>query len=172
MNVGIFLFPEIEALDFAGPFEVFTTCSRVARRLQPDASDARQVLAWLIVADQFPRNLYRGEAQAFATDAQALAACHAALAARLDIRLPPVARWFVYLPLEHAEDLALQVIKEVGVEGELSFHTDPCHRVYCAMCDLGECPVRREPFRARQPLTLEEAVQPDMPRPAGVGAPP
>ena len=79
-----------------------------AGTLQPDASDARQVLAWLIVADQFPRNLYRGEAQAFATDAQALAASHAALAARLDIRLPPVARWFVYLPLEHSEQLADQ----------------------------------------------------------------
>lgn len=79
-----------------------------AGTLQPDPSDARQVLAWLIVADQFPRNLYRGEAQAFATDAQALAACHAALAARLDIRLPPVARWFVYLPLEHSEQLADQ----------------------------------------------------------------
>ena len=37
-----------------------------------------------------------------------LAASHAALAARLDIRLPPVARWFVYLPLEHSEQLADQ----------------------------------------------------------------
>ncbi len=79
-----------------------------AGTLQPDASDARQVLAWLIVADQFPRNLYRGQAQAFATDALALAASHAALAARLDVRLPPVARWFVYLPLEHSEQLADQ----------------------------------------------------------------
>jgi hypothetical protein len=32
------------------------------------------------------------------------------------------------------------------------------------MCDLEECAVRREPFRHRPPLTLEEAVQPDMPR--------
>jgi cation diffusion facilitator family transporter len=76
--------------------------------------------------------------------------------------------WSVDRAHELAEDLALRVIKEVGVEGELSFHTDPCHRVYCAMCDLGDCPVRREPFRARPPLTLEEAVQPDMPRPARV----
>lgn len=35
MNVGIYLFPEVEALDFAGPFEVFTTCSRVSQRLNP-----------------------------------------------------------------------------------------------------------------------------------------
>ena len=38
------------------------------------------------------------------------------------------------------------MIGELGVEGELVFHTDPCHRVYCAMCDLDDCPVRREPF--------------------------
>jgi cation diffusion facilitator family transporter len=73
--------------------------------------------------------------------------------------------WSVDRAHELAEDLAQQVIKEVGVEGELSFHTDPCHRVYCAMCDLGDCPVRREPFRGRPLLTLEEAVQPDMPHP-------
>jgi cation diffusion facilitator family transporter len=73
--------------------------------------------------------------------------------------------WSVDQAHELAEDLALQVIKEVGVDGELSFHTDPCHRAYCEMCDLGDCAVRREPFRARPLLTLEEAVQPDMPRP-------
>ncbi|PTU75172.1 DJ-1/PfpI family protein [Pseudomonas mangrovi] len=38
-TVGIFLFPEVEALDFAGPFEVFTTCSRVARRLHPQQAE-------------------------------------------------------------------------------------------------------------------------------------
>ena len=43
------------------------------------------------------------------------------------------------------------------------FHTDPCHRIYCAMCDLDDCPIRREPFRGRPPLSLEEAVRPDMP---------
>ena len=73
--------------------------------------------------------------------------------------------WSVDRAHELAEDLALQVIKEVGVDGELSFHTDPCHRAYCGMCDLEGCAVRREPFRARPLLTLEEAVQPDMPRP-------
>jgi cation diffusion facilitator family transporter len=71
--------------------------------------------------------------------------------------------WSVDQAHELAERLAALVIKEVGVEGELSFHTDPCHRIYCAMCDLDDCPVRREPFVQRPDLTLEEAVQPDMP---------
>ena len=72
--------------------------------------------------------------------------------------------WSVDRAHELAETLAARVIKELGVEGELAFHTDPCHQIYCAMCDLDDCPVRRQPFRGRSSLTLEEAVQPDMPR--------
>ena len=62
-----------------------------------------------------------------------------------------------------SEDVAALVIHDLGVEGEMVFHTDPCHRVYCATCDLEDCPIRREPFLGATPLTLEEAVQPDMP---------
>jgi cation diffusion facilitator family transporter len=72
--------------------------------------------------------------------------------------------WSVDQAHELSEDLAARVIAELGVEGELIFHTDPCHRIYCAMCDLDDCTVRREPFRDRPPLSLEEAVRPDMPR--------
>ena len=72
--------------------------------------------------------------------------------------------WSVDQAHELSEDLAARVIAELGVEGELVFHTDPCHRIYCAMCDLDDCGVRREPFRDRPPLSLEEAVRPDMPR--------
>jgi cation diffusion facilitator family transporter len=71
--------------------------------------------------------------------------------------------WSVVEAHQLAEDLAQEVIKEVGIDGELVFHTDPCHRAYCAMCDLDGCEVRREPFRGRPTLTLEEAVKPDMP---------
>ncbi len=62
-----------------------------------------------------------------------------------------------------SEDVAALVIQDLGVEGEMVFHTDPCHRIYCATCDLEDCPIRREPFLGATPLTLEEAVQPDMP---------
>jgi cation diffusion facilitator family transporter len=72
--------------------------------------------------------------------------------------------WSVEHAHDVAEDLADRVIRDLGVEGELVFHADPCHRIYCAMCDLDECSIRREPFAGRPPLTLEEAVQPDMPR--------
>lgn len=34
-NVGIFVFDQVEVLDFAGPFEVFTTASRMHARTDP-----------------------------------------------------------------------------------------------------------------------------------------
>ncbi|HEY7870575.1 MAG TPA: cation diffusion facilitator family transporter [Methylomirabilota bacterium] len=72
--------------------------------------------------------------------------------------------WSVERAHELTEDLADRVVKELGVEGEMTLHTDPCHRAYCAICDLDGCPVRREDFRGRPPLTLDEAVRPDEPR--------
>ena len=72
--------------------------------------------------------------------------------------------WSVDRAHDLSERVAAEVIEELGVDGELVFHTDPCHRVYCAMCDLDDCAVRREAFRGRPGLTLDEAVQPDVPR--------
>jgi cation diffusion facilitator family transporter len=74
--------------------------------------------------------------------------------------------WSVERAHEISEDVAARVIRDLGVEGEMVFHTDPCHRIYCAVCDLEDCAIRREPFLKVTPLTLEEAVQPDMPHPA------
>ena len=74
-----------------------------------------------------------------------------------------------FWPVEHAhavsDELAASVIRALGVEGELVFHTDPCRRAYCRECDVAECPVRVEPFAARPALTLEDAVRPDEARP-------
>jgi cation diffusion facilitator family transporter len=69
--------------------------------------------------------------------------------------------WSVERAHLFSEELGRGVIRELGIEGELEFHTDPCHRAYCARCDLADCAVRVEPFRARPPLTVEEAVRPD-----------
>lgn len=65
-------------------------------------------LAYLIVADQFPRNMHRGSALAFATDAQARAAARRALDAGWDMGAPSPERQFFYMPFEHSEDLADQ----------------------------------------------------------------
>ena len=65
-------------------------------------------LARLVLLDQFTRNVYRGTAQAFAGDALAREAALALIGRGEDRRLSTVQRVFIYLPLEHAEDLALQ----------------------------------------------------------------
>ncbi len=70
--------------------------------------EASSCLALIIVLDQFPRNIYRGQPQAFATDAQALALARYAIAKGYDRVLLPVQRWFLYLPYEHSENLADQ----------------------------------------------------------------
>lgn len=69
---------------------------------------ADECLARIIVLDQFPRNMFRGSARAFATDAQALAAARHAVDRGFDGELLPVEKQFVYLPFEHSESLADQ----------------------------------------------------------------
>jgi len=66
------------------------------------------LVALLLLLDQFTRNIYRGSAQAFAGDPAALALARRAIAAGRHHRLPLIHRVFLYLPLEHSEDLADQ----------------------------------------------------------------
>jgi uncharacterized protein (DUF924 family) len=65
-------------------------------------------LALLILLDQFPRNLYRDDARAWATDVKAQRLALSGLDDGFDQCLPPLQRVFAYLPLEHAEDMGLQ----------------------------------------------------------------
>jgi uncharacterized protein (DUF924 family) len=72
------------------------------------AADPAGTLAAVLVLDQFPRNLFRGTARAFATDPRALALARGAVAAGHDAAMGLQARCFLYLPFEHAEDAAAQ----------------------------------------------------------------
>jgi len=65
-------------------------------------------LALVVTLDQFPRNMFRGTARAFASDSLAFAVARETIAREFDRLLSPVERSFVYLPFEHAEDLAAQ----------------------------------------------------------------
>jgi uncharacterized protein (DUF924 family) len=67
--------------------------------------EPRSALALLLLLDQFPRNLFRESPRAYASDARALEVARHALARGLDVPLPPVWRWFFYLPFEHSEDI-------------------------------------------------------------------
>ncbi len=64
-------------------------------------------LAEIVVLDQFSRQLFRGQARAFATDGMALALAQEAVAAGCDMRLDDVHRMFFYLPYEHSESLII-----------------------------------------------------------------
>lgn len=65
-------------------------------------------LALVILLDQAPRNIHRGSPAAFAHDAQAAAHCIGGIESGQDRSLHPVERIFLYMPLQHAEDLGLQ----------------------------------------------------------------
>ena len=65
-------------------------------------------LALILLLDQMPRNMFRGDARTWSTDPQALAAAERALAKGFDTRVEAALRPFVYLPFEHAEDRKAQ----------------------------------------------------------------
>lgn len=65
-------------------------------------------LALLLLLDQFPRNMFRGSARAFATDPLARRIAERAIARGFDARVASAERVFFHLPFEHSEDLADQ----------------------------------------------------------------
>ncbi|SFB73385.1 Uncharacterized conserved protein, DUF924 family [Polaromonas sp. OV174] len=80
----------------------------VAGGLQDWEAQALSRLALVILLDQFTRNVFRGTAKAFAGDARAQQLVLQTLARHEDLQLPWVGRVFMYMPLMHAEDPALQ----------------------------------------------------------------
>ena len=66
-------------------------------------------LALVIVLDQFPRNMFRGDIRTYASDALARKVAGRAIERGLDARIDQVLREFLYLPLMHSEHLADQL---------------------------------------------------------------
>jgi len=108
-------------------------------------SSPRDLLAAVIVLDQFSRNLFRGSPQAYAQDAQARALVEQALEKGWDRQLSVEERWFLYMPFMHSEDLADQersvaLYKALGLEEVFDFamrHRDQIAR-------FGRFPQRNE----------------------------
>ena len=90
--------------------DIFESTYLQAKAAQLDnwKEEALSCLALVIILDQFPRNMYRGQPQAFATDSQALELAQYAIAKGYNRGLLPVQRWFLYLPYEHSENIADQ----------------------------------------------------------------
>jgi len=71
-------------------------------------TDPLTALAGVILFDQFPRNMFRGQADQFATDHMALSIAKAALDQGFDAELPSEERGFLYMPFQHSEHIADQ----------------------------------------------------------------
>ena len=84
--------------------------------------DAEGTLAYSILLDQFPRNMFRGSGKSFATDGAALAGVKIGVDRNWDLRIDEPQRQFFYLPMMHSERLAdqercVRLIKERMPEG-------------------------------------------------------
>ena len=91
-----------------------------AGRLEHWKNVPADCLALVIALDQFPRNMFRGSAKAFAADSLARDAARAILDNGWDKAMTPDERMFAYLPFEHSESLAdqercLALMKEIAV---------------------------------------------------------
>lgn len=71
-------------------------------------TNAEGALAYLILTDQFPRNMFRGQGKAFSTDTLGLAAAKQAISKDWDQKIDEPARQFFFLPLMHSENLCDQ----------------------------------------------------------------
>lgn len=87
----------------------------------------RGLLALILLTDQFPRNMYRGTSAAFLDDPIAVQLCKYVLAQGIDKLLRPIERVFVYLPLEHSENIDDQQ-RSVELFKQLANVVDPTQK--------------------------------------------
>lgn len=76
-----------------------------SRELENWVNEPETLIALILLTDQFPRNAYRNTPRAFAFDPLARAWSKAGLEKGFHLRLRPIERVFMYLPLEHSESL-------------------------------------------------------------------
>lgn len=112
-------------------------------------------LASIVVLDQFPRNMYRGTALAFATDWMALREAKLAVDVGADARLSVDQRAFVYLPFEHSEDLVDQQrsVELFEALGDAEY-LDYAQRHLAVIQEFGRFP-HRNAFLGRQTTDAE-----------------
>lgn len=118
-------------------------------------------LALAVLLDQFPRNMFRGTAQAYASDGRALGTARLIVERGFDTVLRPVERWFVYLPFEHAEDIAVQrrsiaLFRALESDPDSAGTVDYAHKHYTIIARFGRFPHRNEVLGRRS--TPEESL--------------
>jgi len=117
-------------------------------------------LAYIILMDQFPRNMFRGEARAFASDRAALAAAKCAVDKGWDLKIDEPARQFFYLPMMHSENLCDQercvrlICQNLSREDSSNLLHARAHRE--VIRKFGRFPYRNEALS--RPMTEPEAA--------------
>ncbi len=133
--------------------------ARMARReIGEFTGDPQTALAAVILFDQFPRNMFRGHADQFATDHMALAIARAAIDRGYDDGMAKRERGFLYMPFQHSEELKDQVqslllFTALGDPEQLRYarlHHDVIER-------FGRFPHRNEAL-GRKPTAMEQAA--------------
>jgi uncharacterized protein (DUF924 family) len=117
-------------------------------------------LALILLLDQIPRNIYRGTPQAFATDRQASDLAKYAVANGFDNQLLPIQRWFIYLPLEHSENLTdqrqcIELFEKLPPSPDKQMGVDFARKHYQIIEQFGRFPHRNQ-ILGRE-TTAEEA---------------
>jgi uncharacterized protein (DUF924 family) len=132
-------------------------------------SAADGALARILLLDQFPRNLFRGQAEAFAGDAQALALAERLVSSGRDKNLPPIRRMFVFMPFEHDESPISQErsvalfagLRREGQHPAFDYAYDYAERHRDIVARFGRFPHRNAALgRASTPEEIEFLEQP------------
>ncbi len=152
---------------FAGLYEEIAAGEHTSWRDTP-----RGALAYVIVLDQFSRNMFRGSGKMYAEDAKAVAATKDAIVRGFDLQLQPAERTFLYMPLMHSEALhdqeacihQFEALAE-SLEGEaarrVANNVDYAKRHRDIVARFGRFPHRND--LVERPTTDEEAEFLDQP---------
>lgn len=123
-------------------------------------------LALIILLDQLPRNMFRGQPKSFATDFLALAYAQHAVTQCLDQQLPPLQRWFIYMPFEHSENIedqqqSVDLFQKLSDQANLSEPLDYANRHFKVIESFGRFPHRNQILgRETTPEEAEFLTQP------------
>jgi len=95
---------------------------------------AQTCLALIVLLDQLPLNMFRGQAKSFSTEKQAIEACLYGLEQDYDRQLSQAQQAFFYMPLMHSEQLAhqrrsVELYQHAGLESNLRFARHHCELI-------------------------------------------
>ena len=98
----------------------------VSNQLKDWLQTADGTLALIILLDQLPLNMFRGEAKSFSSEQQAVFACKHGLSKQFDQKIEINRRAFFYMPLMHSENLddqnlCIKLFEQAGLENNLRF---------------------------------------------------